>query len=260
MQYRTICSKALGQQEKISAIGLGTVKIGRNQQVKYPNQFEIPDDQVVMKLLGMAQDLGINLIDTAPAYGVSEQRLGKLLPGSRHDWHIMTKAGEEFEQGESSFNFTPEHIELSIKRSLKRLNTDYLDTVLIHSDGNDIQLVQKYGVLEVLNFFKKKGLLRFSGISSKTVEGGLLALEQSDILMLTYNLEDDSQLPVIQKADELGKAIFIKKFFASGHQCLPGQMRELFAKIFSYSSVASVVVGTINVDHLRQNVSLLAPR
>ena len=249
--------KAIAFQNEVSAIGLGTVKIGRNQQVKYPGAFEIPDDKAVTELLHVAQAFGINLIDTAPAYGVSEQRLGKLLPGSRHDWHIMTKAGEEFHEGKSSFNFTPEHIEFSVKRSLKRLKTDYLDSVLIHSDGHDLDLINKLGVLEVLNDLKQKGLLRFTGMSTKTVDGGLVALQQGDIVMVAYNLDDYSQLPVIEKAAQLGKTVFIKKFFASGHRFSADEVRQLFTNVFSYASVSSVVIGSINLEHLKQNVEML---
>ncbi|MGB5396509.1 MAG: aldo/keto reductase, partial [Gammaproteobacteria bacterium] len=85
----------------VSVLGLGTVKIGRNQQVKYPQGFELPDDHRVIELFELAQALGINFIDTAPAYGTSEARLGKLLP-ERHNWVLMTKVGEIFEQGTSS--------------------------------------------------------------------------------------------------------------------------------------------------------------
>ena len=56
---------------KISVLGLGTVKLGRDQEVKYPRGFKIPDDQAVRDLLALAQELGINFIDTAPAYGNS---------------------------------------------------------------------------------------------------------------------------------------------------------------------------------------------
>ena len=60
---------------EISPIALGTVKIGRNVGVKYPSGFELPNDAEVRELLALAWDLGVNLIDTAPAYGSSEQRL-----------------------------------------------------------------------------------------------------------------------------------------------------------------------------------------
>ena len=66
----------------VSPLGLGTGKLGRDQGVKYPSGFQIPDDDEARMLLKLARDLGINLIDTAPAYGRSEERLGPLLRGS----------------------------------------------------------------------------------------------------------------------------------------------------------------------------------
>lgn len=51
----------------ISPLGLGTVKLGRDQGVKYPNGFSIPDDAQACQLLTLARELGINLIDTAPS-------------------------------------------------------------------------------------------------------------------------------------------------------------------------------------------------
>ena len=108
----------------VSPLGLGTVKLGRDQGVKYPNGFTIPDDTQALALLRQARELGINLIDTAPAYGVSEQRLGPLLRGQRDEWVIVSKSGEEFEQGQSHFDFSPAHTRLSVERSLKRLETE----------------------------------------------------------------------------------------------------------------------------------------
>ena len=64
-------------------ISLGTVKFGRNTDVKYPKKFELPEDKVIVDLLSKAQELGVNLLDTAPAYGNSEHRIGQLLPGRR---------------------------------------------------------------------------------------------------------------------------------------------------------------------------------
>ena len=64
---------------EVGVLGLGTVKFGRDQGLKYPRGFTIPDDRAVRALLDLARDLGINLLDTAPAYGDSEARLGRLL-------------------------------------------------------------------------------------------------------------------------------------------------------------------------------------
>lgn len=126
----------------VSPLGLGTVKLGRDQGVKYPNGFTIPDDAAARALLDQARALGINLIDTAPAYGVSEQRLGPLLRGQREDWVIVSKVGEEFDNGQSRFDFSPAHTRLSVERSLQRLETDRIDLVLVHSDGNDVAILR----------------------------------------------------------------------------------------------------------------------
>ena len=53
---------------RVSPLGLGTVKLGRDQGVKYPNGFQIPDDDEARMLLKLTRDLGINLIDTCLLY------------------------------------------------------------------------------------------------------------------------------------------------------------------------------------------------
>ena len=115
----------------VSALGLGTVKLGRDQGVKYPEGFQIPDDRAASALLDQALGLGINLIDTAPAYGISEERLGDLLQHQRDNWVICSKVGEEFTDGQSHYDFSPEHTVYSVERSLARLRTDFIDIVFV---------------------------------------------------------------------------------------------------------------------------------
>lgn len=239
-----------------SVLGLGTVKLGRNQGVKYPRDFDLPDDTAVRKLLACAADLGINLIDTAPAYGSSEERLGQLLPGPRERWVLCTKVGEEFAAGTSRHDFSPAAVCASVERSLRRLRTDWLDLVLIHSDGNDLDLIEHSGALETLAELKRAGQLRAFGMSTKTLAGGLRAAECCDLLMVTWNLADESQLPVIDRCHELGTGVLIKKALASGHAATGGDpVRAAFARLLGHPGVASLVVGTIDPAHLRANVA-----
>ena len=156
---------------KVSPLGLGTVKIGRDQGLKYPNRFKLPPDHEILALFREARTLGINFIDTAPAYGASEEKIGKLLP-DRQDWVIGTKVGEEFSAGKSHFDFSGAHTRDSVERSLRRLKTDYLDLVLIHSDGNDLHILENTDCLESLMRMKEEGLIRAVGMSTKSVEGG----------------------------------------------------------------------------------------
>lgn len=240
----------------VSPLGLGTVKFGRNQGVKYPDRFELPDDRQARGILALARDLGINLLDTAPAYGTSEERLGGLLDGQREQWIICTKVGEEFEQGESCFDFSAAHTRLSIERSLRRLKTDYLDLVLVHSDGNDLDVLDGE-VYPTLGKLKQEGLIRAFGFSGKTVEGGIRALDAGDCAMVTYNLREQQEQPVLDHALSHHKGILIKKALASGHICLQGE-DPMFASlqlIYSHPAVASAIIGTINPTHLRENVA-----
>jgi aryl-alcohol dehydrogenase-like predicted oxidoreductase len=243
----------------VSVLGLGTVKIGRNQQVKYPSGFELPDDKTVIELFELAQSLGINFIDTAPAYGTSEQRLGELLP-NRHDWVIVTKVGEIFENGKSRFDFSFEYTVSSVEQSLKKLKRDVLDVVLVHSDGNDMDIVNNEPVFDALASLKHKGLIKAYGMSSKTVEGGSWVVENCDVVMATANLDYDDERPVLELAKKLNKGVIIKKGLQSGHADSASGGRGVdaaFSHILGLPGVSSMIVGTINQKHLQSNIEVV---
>jgi len=256
MKYTTIASTGVN----VSPIGFGTVKIGRDLGVKYPNAFTIPDDQQVLELLGICRELGINLLDTAPAYGNSEQRLGQLLKtAERQQWIISSKAGEEFDPltGASHYDFSERAITESVERSLQRLKTDYLDIVMIHSNGDDLQIIEQYLALQTLTKLKQQGKVRAIGMSTKTIDGGIAALQQADCAMVTYNLVQTEELAVIEYAQQHNKGIFIKKAFASGHlqkQQYADPILSSLKLIFAQPGVSSAVIGTINEQNLRANV------
>ncbi|MEZ5813292.1 MAG: aldo/keto reductase [Alphaproteobacteria bacterium] len=270
---------------EISPLGLGTVKFGRNQGVKYPHGFEIPDETALADLLALAKELGINMLDTAPAYGSSEERLGRLLTGQRGDWVIVGKAGEEFEEGESFYNFTPEHFEMSLERSLKRLNTDYIDVLMVHSDGHDVENLSD-ALIAKMQDFKTRGMVRAIGASTKTAEGGIRALEHMDAVMAMYTADYRDEEPVLDYAAAHNKGVILKKALNSGHFSslhppripsgaqelgpsgnetqdprLRGEYRvgEAFEFAFSHPGVTAAIVGTINPAHLRENVGALKP-
>lgn len=254
MELRALGSTGL----RVSPLGLGTVKFGRNQGVKYPRPFALPSDQEALALLDLAWDLGINLLDTAPAYGVSEERLGRLLRQCRRDWVIVTKVGEEFHAGVSTFDFSAAATRASIERSLRRLGVETLDVVLIHSSGDDRSILEQEEVLPTLRQLQQAGLIRAVGMSGKTVGGGLRAVECCDVLMVTYNLAQRDELPVIRAAHAAGKGVLIKKGLFSGHlDALENAdpARASMELIFAQPGVSSVVVGTLNPQHLRVNAA-----
>jgi aryl-alcohol dehydrogenase-like predicted oxidoreductase len=258
----------LGQTDlHCSRLGLGTVKFGRNQGVKYPTAFSLPEDDQLFDLLAIARELGVNLLDTAPAYGLSEERLGKLLGRQRQDWIICTKTGEEFgidpttNTVQSHFDFSAKHTRMSIERSLRRLNTDYLDIVLIHSNGSDTDILMQTPILATLETLKKEGWIRAFGISSKTRDGGVAAASLCDILMVTYAQDSDDDKAVLDNAHQHGRGILLKKVLDSGHICHDAASTEnplarAFAHAYAHPSHPSAIIGTLNPDHLRTNIRL----
>lgn len=245
----------------VSCLGLGTVKFGRNEGVKYPAGFQLPDDARVRDILALCRDAGMNLIDTAPAYGSSEERLGALLT-QRQDWVICSKVGEEFSAGHSHFDFRAAHVRRSIERSLQRLRTDYLDIVLIHSDGRDEALLREGECLDALQRCRDAGLLRAIGMSTKTVAGGLLAVEHTDVVMVTYNPDSREDAAVIDQAHALHKGVLIKKALNSGHAATPRDgareadpVQRNLDFIFAQPGVSAVIIGSITPAHLQHNIA-----
>src|SRR5437867_7075023 len=102
----------------VSPISFGAFKIGRNQKIKYAQSYPLPSEDETAKLLNGVLDLGINLIDTAPAYGISEERIGKHISPRRREFVLSTKVGERFEEGKSTHDFSSKAITRSVERSL----------------------------------------------------------------------------------------------------------------------------------------------
>jgi aryl-alcohol dehydrogenase-like predicted oxidoreductase len=238
----------------LAPVGFGAFKIGRNEATKYECSYDLPDDAACQALLDEVLEMGINLIDTAPAYGTSEERIGRLLGGRRDSFTLSTKVGETFEGGVGRFDFSSIAIDQSITRSLGRLRTDRLDLVFVHSDGGDQEIIDEGEVLETLARRREQGDLRFIGFSGKTVEGHLSAIRTGliDCLMVEYHALDDSQGEVINAAEAAGIGVVVKKGLASGQldpaTAIPHCLRP--------TGVASVVIGSLTASHLRTNLTI----
>lgn len=241
---------------QLSIIGLGTVKFGRNTDVKYLDSFELPSDDAVIELLNEAAELGVNCLDTAPAYGSSEERLGELLPEINHHFQIITKVGEFYDQIQGSkYDFSDRAINDSVEQSLSRLNRNVLDVVLLHSDGNDCMHLNR-GALHTLIQLREQGLIRAVGLSGKTIEGGKLALDQgADCLMITINPEQNKEISLVDLAESYGAGILIKKALGSGRITM--NMSTIFHDLFVHKNVTSAIIGTKNPMHLRHNCDQL---
>ena len=237
---------------EVSPIGFGSFKIGRNTGVKYPDAYDLPNDDAVARLIDGLLDLGINYIDTAPAYGLSEERLGAVLSGRRGDIVLSTKVGETFENGRSTYDFSAEGIRASVQRSLQRLRTETIDIVFIHSDGNDMRIMAETDAVPTLTALRDEGVVRAIGLSGKTVEGARAALSWSDVLMVEYNDHDRAHAGVIAEAAQHGVGIVVKKGLSSGRLAAEPAIRF----VLGTGGVDSLVVGSLSLEHIRDNVTV----
>jgi aryl-alcohol dehydrogenase-like predicted oxidoreductase len=240
----------------LSLLGLGTVKWGRNQGVKYP-AFELPTDAALHALLDVAAAAGVNYLDTAPAYGIAQERVGKILAErSGHPFHVFTKTGECFADGNSTFDFSVGGTEASLTASLRQLHTECLDAVQVHCPPEDVACLTQTPVLETLRTWQQRGHLRHIGISTMTVEGGLLAVELADFVMVPFSVGYQVHRPVIEKANTLQKGVLVKRALYSGPALEQGRsLQEHLQAALGEPGVSSVVAGTITPKHLAENIA-----
>ena len=112
--------------------------------------------------------------------------------------------------------------------------------------------------LATLRDLQQAGLVRAVGISTKTVSGGLRAVECCDAIMVAYSPRDRDGLPVIRAAQAANKGVLIKKALQSGHLDQTGVADPVLASlrlIYAEPGVSSAVIGTLDPAHLRSNAA-----
>lgn len=184
--------RALGKTGmQVSVLALGAADIG----------FKQLSLNKVERLLRTALDLGVNVIDTAECYGDSEERIGRAIP-ARRQYYLFTKCGHA--SGFDSPDWSPRLLEQSIDRSLRRLRTDYLDVVQLHSCSE--QILRQHDVIQVLQRAKQAGKTRHIGYSGDG-QNAVYAIKSGvfDTLQTSVNIADqeaiDLTLPLAKERD-----------------------------------------------------------
>ena len=191
---------AFGQTDmQVSVLGFGGAEIG----------LESVDATTVTQLLGKALDAGLNVIDTAECYGKSEEMIGRAVAERREEFYLFTKCGHPHGM-ESGANWSQDSILESIERSLRRLRTDRVDLVHLHSCSEAV--LKKGEVIEALQSAREKGYARYIGYSGDShaaryaVECGAFDSLQTSIniadqeaLELTLPLAREKRMGVIAK-------------------------------------------------------------
>lgn len=171
---------------EVSVLGFGAAEIG----------YERVDQATVDKLLNGALDTGLDVVDTAECYLESEVQIGKAIGHRRKDFRLFTKCGHAKDEGGAALGWTKEGVVRSIERSLKRLGTDAVDLVLLHSCSLDE--LQKGACIEGLEDAKKAGKTRYIGYSGDS-QAARFAIESGrfDALQTSVNVCDQECIELL---------------------------------------------------------------
>lgn len=202
MEIRTLGRTGL----EISRLGVGLSEI---------SGFTANEAEPVSRVLNGALDRGLNFLDTSACYGNSEELIGQTVAHRRQEFVLATKCGHLVD-GEQGQEWTPETIRRSIERSLRRMKTDYLDLVQLHSCGVDI--LAQGEVIEALLAARDAGKTRFVGYSGDN-EAALWAVESGifDTLQTSFNLVDQqARLRLFPKIEANGMGLIVKRPIANG--------------------------------------------
>ena len=243
---------ALGRD--VAPIAFGSFKVGRNEGIKYAQGYPLPSTDEARALLHAVCDMGIDVIDTAPAYGLAESRIGQALMARRESIVIATKVGERFEGGRSEYDFSRAATARSLHESMQRLCTDRLDIVHVHSDGSDLAILRDGGAIGALEDARARGHVGVIGFSPKTVEGAMACLGDPRIgsMMLEYHARDTAMSAVMDRCHTSGVAVLVKKPLASGS--IPAS--EAIPFVLAHPAVTAAVVGSLRIEHMREAVRL----
>ena len=201
---------------KISRIGFGCASIGCEYGMKINGKACILLEKETSGLVDYAINNGMNFFDTSPAYGRSEEILGKALRDKRHSVVIGTKLALILEDGAlPPKSVIEKKINDSISRSLKLLKTDYIDILQLHEADKKLYCSD---VLNVLYKLKKQGKVRLIGASTYGIDMPKAALEREAFgtLQVAYNLIEQQTENVIFMAKRQDVGIIVRSALMKG--------------------------------------------
>jgi len=254
----------------VTVLGFGAAEIGFRG---------VPQD-TVDRLINGALDAGLNIIDTAECYPASEEKIGQAVSSRRDEFFLFSKTGHE---GDGD-HWNPAKMAAAVDRSLKRLQTDRLDLLQLHSCSEE-QLRQGH-VVEVVQRARDAGKTRFIGYSGDG-RAALHAVESGvfDTLQISVSIADQEALDlVLPAAQKRGLGVIAKRPIANAiwkqsshpdpyyqayserlHQLdydfLKGDLKQAVGTALRFTlsvdGVHTAIVGTTQPGRWRENADLL---
>ncbi|MGA7850889.1 MAG: aldo/keto reductase [Terriglobales bacterium] len=217
---------------RVSRLGVGTAAFGLDRYgIPTPGEGSVDPAESVANIRRAAEG-GVNLFDTAPAYGNSEELLGEALAGHK-DCLVATKVPIPENLGEISHSELMQRVNESLAGSLRRLRREVLDVVQIHNAT--VHVLQEGNMVSCLERARDAGKLRYIGASVYGEEAALAAIRTGKIqvLQVALSLLDqrmcDKVIPEARAADVgvLTRSVLLKGTLTKRAQWLPPSLLAL---------------------------------
>lgn len=229
MEYRILGKTGL----RVSAIGFGGIPVQRISK------------EEAIKVIERAEERGINFIDTARGYGISEMFIGQALKGRREKWIIASKTMVRDKAT----------MKTEIDISLNNLNTEYIDLYQFHN----VRTMEDYhkilsddGAYAALEEAKKLGKIRNIGITSHSLDLLKIAVESGkfDTIMYPYNIVETQAYELFKRANELNIGVIAMKPMAGG-ALTDGTIAMKF--ILENKSITTAIPGMASIKEVEEN-------
>lgn len=281
-------TRALGRTgANVTILGYGAMELRG-----LPRGPEISDSHAG-RMLNAVLDGGINLIDTSPDYGRSEELIGTYLGRRREEFFLASKCGCPLEAPADApppypHDYSPGNVRADVEQSLRRLRTDHLDLVQVHMSPS-VATLEENQTVQALRELRREGKLRFIGMSGILPDlPGHLAMNVFDAFQIPYSAVQRDHENLITEAAGKGAGTLIRggaargaasqeknwtvapltqsagvgrrNWETSGIEELIGEAgigRQEFVLRFtlSHPGLSTTIVGTANLAHLAGNIA-----
>ena len=271
---------------RVTSLGYGS------WELRGPTKGREVSDEDAGRILNAVLDAGINLIDTAIDYGEGEERIGRHISHRRNEYFLAAKCGclaglastDVDSSGMGPHVFTRANIIEGVEQSLHRLQTDHLDLLQLHHSPSK-QVMEEHDVIRTLREIQMQGKTRFIGMSGTIPNlAEQIAMGAFDAFQIPYSCVQRETEELISRAADAGAGILVRGGAARGapsdsewtngrnekmrstwddaklDDLFDGGTAMEFVLRFtaSHPGMTTNIVGTVDLDHLADNIAALA--